>query len=109
MRTRNSTTIILRPRMAITYEDYQMPLPNVKVTANQWVNLYSESGADTAKAIRVQNVTPRDMIVTSLTSEPQDFNTFNVIPPYETWVNDVGDGAWAYQHIVDGACNVEEI
>ena len=83
-------------------------LQNIKLPANEWVDLYAESGIAVGTQILTENLTQTPAKLYAGATAPIDNLSFSRLMQYEEKINDVGDtGAWAKSEVVDGLVNVK--
>ena len=74
-------------------------LPNIRLPAQTWINIYAESGITIGDQILVQNIGVCDVYLTSQAAQPTDYLAHYIVQRSQSAVNDFGDlGAWAYCH-----------
>ena len=83
-------------------------LPNIPITPNEWIDLYSESGIDVGKQLTVNNVGASDVFLVVSATEPTDESSYIALQPRDLpFTNNVGDsGLWAFSGNCKGLVNV---
>jgi hypothetical protein len=72
-------------------------LPNVNITSNTWVDLYTETGITTGTQLIIQNIGTSDCRLVEASSQPQLQDGYNLIPEKEYLSSAITPvGAWAY-------------
>jgi hypothetical protein len=85
-----------------------MALPNVNIPADQWVDLYAESGATAGNALIVQNLSNHVLRISYDDVEPTDLSSFFNAQTNQFIGNQAGEGFWAYSHSVPATVAVAE-
>lgn len=91
-------------------------IQNIKLPANTWVDLYTESGLTVGTQITVKNLSVIPLKLHTSASQPDavtaqtsGLGAYTPVMSYECATNDSGDsGAWAYSHF-DGLVNVKAV
>ena len=82
-------------------------LPNIKLTADVWVDLYAETGISVGTQIIAQNIGVCDVYLASQAAQPTSEIAHQIIKRSQHSRNDAGDaGAWAYCANTGGLVNV---
>lgn len=91
-------------------------LPNIRIPANTWVNLYQLSGILVGTAIVVENISVRDILLTVSRDEPaapviNSIGAFNILKRNgDKLRNSLNDtGAWAYCTNSEARVSVREL
>lgn len=72
-------------------------LPPVKISRNEWVDLYAATGISVGTRIVIQNIGKSEVILTEASIEPTANFGQNKLPSREFFTNVAGNvGAWAY-------------
>ena len=85
-------------------------IPNVRVPANSWVNLYTASGLSVGTQLQIQNVGQTRILLHTGATEPNATDGFNILPENsDPYVNQTSSsGEWAMSVDADGSVNVGE-
>lgn len=84
-------------------------LPNVLLTPNTWIDLYTATGITVGVKISVSHVGDVDIFLKVQATQPTDLSGYTVIRRDSDlpFTNEAGDtGAWAYSPNSDGKLNV---
>ena len=82
-------------------------LPNIKIPAGIWTDLYDASGIDVGAQILIQNIGVCDLSLNAQAAPPTDENSIQLLERADFSINDAGDaGAWAFCLSMDGKVNV---
>ena len=87
-------------------------LPNISLPANEWVDLYAESGITVGQPLVVENVGVCDIYLAVQSTEPaKDHKSYNILKRDDDirLTNNLGDaGAWAFCNAAKGFISVAE-
>ena len=71
-------------------------LPIVKINANRWANLLTQSGVDLNSDIFVQNVGASDVLIVKTATEPTNDQAYQILEPRKIYRSDPApSGLWA--------------
>lgn len=88
-------------------------IQNVRVTQNQWVDLYAETGITVGTRLTVENSGDADVYLAVQATKPDnDHTAYNIVkrPPSVALQNSDGDlGAWAFCPNTDGLLSISTI